>query len=137
MISFILFLVQSFADHMDASLLHAFEYSHLLIFAFALCYIIQSALLLASIKPIKKNLIKQNALANEATVKGEPVSLANWGFQVRFRVELVLIRSTSITNDINITLKSIHSTPGVPQQVHLATAAAPHLPLRPLPDHHL
>lgn len=83
-ISFILFLVQSFADHMDTSLLHAFEYSHLLIFAFAICYIIQSALLLASIKPIKRQLIKQNALANEATAKGEPVSLAHWGFQVHF-----------------------------------------------------
>jgi hypothetical protein len=83
-ISFILFLVQSFADHMDTSLLHAFEYSHLLIFAFAICYIIQSALLLASIKPIKRQLVKQNALANDATAKGEPVSLAHWGFQVTY-----------------------------------------------------
>jgi hypothetical protein len=53
LISFSLFLVQSFVPNMNKTTLEAFEYSHVLVFGFAVFYIIQSAMLVFSIKPIK------------------------------------------------------------------------------------
>lgn len=45
----------------DAATLHAFEYSHIFVFSFAIVYVIQSAVLIASINPIQRRLIRLHA----------------------------------------------------------------------------
>jgi hypothetical protein len=61
LISFTLFLVQSFETNVDEATLQAFEYSHIFIFSFAIVYVIQSAVLIASITPIQRRLIRLHA----------------------------------------------------------------------------
>lgn len=62
-ISFILFLVQTFADSFETEMLHAFEFSHILTFSFALCYILQSSVMIHSIGPLRRDLVKLNTMA--------------------------------------------------------------------------
>lgn len=61
LISFTLFLVQSFESKVDEDTLQAFEYSHIFVFSFAIMYVVQSAVLIASILPIQRRFVRLHA----------------------------------------------------------------------------
>ncbi|KAM3569888.1 hypothetical protein VYU27_008022 [Nannochloropsis oceanica] len=61
LISFTLFMVQSFETQVNEATLLAFEYSHIFVFSFAIVYVIQSAVVIACINPIKRRLIRLHA----------------------------------------------------------------------------